>query len=70
MVYSSFLVQTNQEVSIIHTSAVATGLSGFHRLVLSFLRVHFKRFPTKKIIYRYYHGTIIRAGTTFKKILL
>ena len=69
MVYSSFLVQTNQEVSIIHTSAVATGLSGFHLLVLSFLKVHFKRIPFK-IIYRYYHGTIIRAGTTCKKILL
>ena len=38
-----------------NTKVVATGLSGCYKLILSCLRTHFKRLPTKKIIYRDYN---------------
>ena len=38
-----------------NTKVVATGLSGCYKLILSCLRAHFKRLPTKKIIYRDYN---------------
>ena len=48
------IMLTNKPRSFYNTSAVTTGLSDCHKLILSCLRAHFKRLPLKKIIYRDY----------------
>ena len=48
------IMLTNKPRSFYNTSAVATGLSDCHKLILSNLRAHFKRLPPKKTIYRDY----------------
>ena len=48
------IMLTNKPVSFYNTSAVTTGLSDCHKLILSCLRAHFQRLPPKKIIYRDY----------------
>ena len=48
------IMLTNKPRSFYNTSAVTTGLSDYHKLILSCLRAHFKRLPPKKIIYRDY----------------
>ena len=44
----------NKPRSFYNTSAVTTGLSDCHKLILSCLRAHFKRLPPKKIIHKDY----------------
>ena len=44
----------NKPKSFFNASAVTTGLSDCHKLILSCLRAHFKRLPPNKIIYRGY----------------
>ena len=46
---------TGKPRSFYNIKVVATGLSGCYKLILSCLRAHFKRLPTKKIIYRDYN---------------
>ena len=48
------IMLTNKPRSFYNTSAVTTGLSDCHKLILSCLRAHFKRLPPNKIIYRGY----------------
>ena len=48
------IMLTNRPRSFYNASAVTTGLSDCHKLILSCLRAHFKRLPPKKIIYRDY----------------
>ena len=48
------IMLTNKPRSFYNTSAITTGLSDCHKLILSCLRAHFKRLPPKKIIYKDY----------------
>ena len=48
------IMLTNKPRSFYNTSAVTTGLSDCHKLILSCLTAHFKRLPPKKIIYKDY----------------
>ena len=49
------IMLTNKARSFYNTSAITTGLSDCHKLILSCLRAHFKRLPPKKIIYKDYN---------------
>ena len=48
------IMLTNRPRSFQHTCAVTTGLSDFHKLIVSCLRAHFKRLPPKHVFYRDY----------------
>ena len=45
---------TNKARRFYNTSATTTGLRDCHKLILSWLRTHFKSLPPEKIIYRDY----------------
>ena len=36
------------------TSTVTTGISDYHKIIVTCLKVHFKKLPPKKIVYRDY----------------
>ena len=48
------IMLTNKPRCFYNTSAGTTGLSDCYKLIVSCLRVHFKKLPPKKIIYRHY----------------
>ena len=45
---------TNRPHCFQKTSTVVTGLSDFHKMIISYLKTTFKKFPTKNIIFRDY----------------
>ena len=45
---------TNRPRSFQNTAAIETGLSDYHKMILSFFRIHFVRLPPKKVEYRDY----------------
>ena len=45
------IILTNKARSFQKTSTVTTGISDCHKMIVSCLKVHFKKLPTKKIVY-------------------
>ena len=48
------LMLTNKPKSLCKTCTRETGLSGCHKMIVTFLRASFKRIPSKNIVYRDY----------------
>ena len=48
------IMLTNKPRCFQKTSTITTGLSDCHKMVITFLKAHFKKLPPKKIIYRNY----------------
>ena len=46
------LILTNRPKSFQSTCAIETGLSDFHRMTVSVLKMHFRKLPPKVITYR------------------
>ena len=46
------LILTNKATSFQSTYVMETGLSGFHRMAISILKMHFRKLPPKVISYR------------------
>ena len=45
---------TNSTQSFLHTSAVTTGVSDFHKMIITVLRFRFEKAKPREIIYRSY----------------
>ena len=48
------LMLTNKPKSFCKTCTIETGLSDCHKMIVTYLRVSFKRIPSKNIVYRDY----------------
>ena len=48
------LIRTNKPRSFQSTCVIETGLSDFHRMTVSVLKLHFRKLPSKIISYRDY----------------
>ena len=48
------LIITNSRNKFQNTTAISTGLSDFHKMVLTILKTKFENFKPKEIIYRNY----------------
>ena len=48
------IMPTNTTRSCQKTSTVTTGISDCHKMIVTCLKVNFKKLPPKKIMYRYY----------------
>ena len=48
------IMLTNKSKCFQKTSTVTTGLSDFHKMIVTSLKAHFKKLPPKKIVYRDY----------------
>ena len=60
------LVITNSSSSFQNTNAISTGLSDFHKMVITVLKQTFQRFSPKELVYRDYKNF---NRLTFKKEL-
>ena len=52
------LILTNQKHSFKHTQSLVTGISDFHKLIITIMKTCFKKSGPKQLIYRSYKSFI------------